>query len=48
MGGLVSKMGINLPGTGIALTIPVGSIAGSASLKYLTEGQSAVLTRQTR
>ena len=41
MGGLVSKMGINLPGTGIALTIPVGSIAGSASLKYLTEGQSA-------
>lgn len=39
MGGLVSKMGINLPGTGIALTVPIGSIAGNASLKYLAEGQ---------
>ena len=39
MGGLVTKMGINLPGTGIALTIPVGSFAGNASLMYLAEGQ---------
>ena len=39
MGGLVTRMGINLPGTGIALTIPVGSIGGSASLMYLAEGQ---------
>ena len=37
--GLVSKMGINLPGTGIAITVPVGSIAGNASLMYLAEGQ---------
>lgn len=36
---LVSKMGINIPGTGIALTIPIESIAGSLSVKYLTEGQ---------
>lgn len=42
MGGLVSKMGINLPGTGIALTVPVGSIAGNASLMYLTEGQENI------
>ena len=40
MNGLVTKMGINLPGTGIALTIPVQSIAGNASLMYLAEGQS--------
>ena len=39
MSGLVSRMGINLPGTGIALTVPVGSIAGTASLRYLAEGQ---------
>ena len=39
MSGFVSKMGINLPGTGIALTIPVGSVGGNASLLYLAEGQ---------
>lgn len=38
MAGLVNRMGINLPGTGIAVTIPVGSIAGSASMMYLTNG----------
>ena len=37
--GLVGRMGINLPGTGIAMSIPVESIGGSSSLKYLTEGQ---------
>ena len=42
MGGLVTKMGINLPGTGIALTIPVGSFAGNASLMYLAEGQQVL------
>lgn len=39
MSGLVTKMGINLPGAGIAITIPVGSVAGNASLMYLAEGQ---------
>ena len=39
MRSLVSKMGINLPGTGIAITIPLRSFAGLASLKYLAEGQ---------
>lgn len=43
MTGLVTKMGINLPGTGIALTIPVGSIGGNASLMYLAEGQNSTL-----
>lgn len=37
---LVTVLGINLPGAGIAATVPVGSIGGSATLKYLTEGQN--------
>ncbi len=36
---MVNRMGLNMPGTGIAVTVPVGSVAGSASLKYLTAGQ---------
>ncbi len=44
MNGLVGQMGINLPGTGIAVSIPVGSIAGNASLKYLAEGQENTQT----
>ena len=38
-GGLVSRMGINLPGTGVAMSIPMESIGGTWSMKYLTEGQ---------
>ena len=37
--GLVSRMGINLPGTGVAMSIPMESIGGTWSMKYLTEGQ---------
>ena len=37
--GLLTKMGIGYAGTGIALTIPLGSVAGAAGMKYLTEGQ---------
>lgn len=37
--GLVSRMGINLPGTGVAMSVPIESIAGASSMKYLTEGQ---------
>lgn len=40
--GLVSRMGINLPGTGIAMSIPVESIAGAASKNYLTKGQEHI------
>ncbi len=39
--GLVSRMGINLPGTGVAMSIPIESIAGASSMKYLTEGQES-------
>jgi nitrogen regulatory protein PII len=48
MNGLVTKMGINLPGTGIAITIPVGSVAGNASLMYLAEGQKKTSDEVTK
>ena len=46
--GLVSRMGINLPGTGVAMSIPVESIAGSSSMKYLTEGQEAQAAEEVK
>ena len=46
--GLVSRMGINVPGTGIAMALPVESVAGKSSLKYLTEGQEISSTEDIR
>lgn len=46
--GLVSRMGINLPGTGIAMSIPVESIAGTSSMKYLTEGQESIVSEEIK
>ncbi|MDD5899876.1 MAG: P-II family nitrogen regulator [Lachnospiraceae bacterium] len=46
--GLISRMGINLPGTGVAMSIPVESIAGSSSMKYLTEGQEAQAAEEAK
>lgn len=46
--GLVSRMGINLPGTGIAMSIPVESIAGTSSMKYLTEGQESIISEEIK
>ena len=37
---MVVDMGINLPGSGIALTVPVGSIGGQSALKYFLDGQA--------
>lgn len=45
--GLVSRMGINLPGTGIAMSIPVESIAGAQSFEYLTKGQDKKASEET-
>lgn len=42
MSGLITKMGINLPGTGIAMTVSVESIGGKASLMYLADGQGII------
>ena len=46
--GLISRFGINLPGTGIAMSIPLESIAGASSLKYLTEGQESNASEEVR
>lgn len=32
-------MGIEVPGNGIAMSIPVGSVGGQSSFNYLTKGQ---------
>ena len=45
---LVSRFGINMPGTGIAMSIPLESIAGASSLKYLTEGQESFSSEEVR
>jgi len=37
--GLQSKLQIDVPGTGIAFTIPLSSIGGKRELLFLTEGQ---------
>ena len=36
---LVDVMGIEIPGNGIAMSIPVGSVGGQSSFNYLTKGQ---------
>ena len=46
--GLVSHMGINVRGTGIAMALPVESVAGKSSLKYLTEGQEITSSEDIR
>ena len=46
--GLISHFGINMPGTGIAMSIPLESIAGASSLKYLTEGQESFSSEEVR
>ena len=43
MQGLVSEVGLNMPGTGVAFIIPVASLAGSSSLNYFTQGQDIIL-----
>ena len=43
MNGLISELGLNMPGNGVAFTVPVGSIAGASSLNYLTNGQEIIL-----
>ncbi len=37
---LVSLAGINMPGNGIALTVPLSNVGGATALKYLTQGQN--------
>ena len=37
---MVTEMGINISGTGIALSLPVGSIGGQSSLTYFMRPQN--------
>jgi len=40
---MISELGLDMPGNGVAFTVPVGSIAGASSLKHFTEGQDIIL-----
>lgn len=39
MDGLVRQLGLDIPGVGVAFTIPIGIVAGTSSLRYLTGGE---------
>jgi len=43
MNGMISRLGINVAGNGIAISIPVGSIGGASAMKYLMEGQDVII-----
>ncbi len=43
MKGMISRLGINIAGNGIAISIPVGSIGGASCMKYLLEGQDVII-----
>ncbi len=44
---MISALGINLAGNGIAISIPVGSIGGASCMKYLMEGQDIIIGEVT-
>ena len=44
---LTREIGLDMPGHGVAFMIPVGSIAGSSSLNYFTQGQDIILGEVT-
>lgn len=43
MRALVSELGLDMPGGGVAFTVPVSSLAGASSLRYFTESQDIIL-----
>lgn len=36
---MVGELGLDMPGGGVAFTVPLGSLAGESSLRYFTQGQ---------
>lgn len=40
---MVARLGLDMPGGGIMVSIPVGSIGGTSGFKYLTEGQESII-----
>ena len=47
MEGMISQLGINIAGNGIAMSLPVGSIGGASCMKYLMEGQDILIGEVT-
>lgn len=43
MRALVSELGLDMPGGGVAFTVPVSSLAGTSCLRYFTESQDIIL-----
>ncbi|MBR6571474.1 MAG: P-II family nitrogen regulator [Clostridia bacterium] len=40
---MVHELGLDMPGQGMAFTVPLGSIGGASSLDYFTHGQDIIL-----
>lgn len=47
MNAMARDLGLDMPGSGIAFTLPVVSLAGASSLRYLTEGQETIIGGDT-
>ncbi len=43
MTAMVSELGLDMPGTGVAFTVPVASVAGNSSLNHFISGQDIIL-----
>lgn len=43
MNSMISHLGINIAGNGIAISMPIGSIGGASCMKYLLEGQDVII-----
>lgn len=46
--GLIRELQLDVPGNGIALTIPLESVGGTASLNYFTAGQNTEKKEEKR
>lgn len=43
MQAMISQLGLDMPGNGVAFTVPIGSVAGSSSLNFMTHNQDIIL-----
>ncbi len=47
MNAMTHELGLEIPGHGVAFSIPMGSIGGASSLDYFTHGQNIILGEVT-
>lgn len=47
MNAMIHELGLEIPGHGVAFSIPMGSIGGVSSLDYFTHGQNIILGEVT-